>query len=71
MGIAVLTCPKVFLIGRALGTHIRKSNLELFKLAAASFGVYRYLHDGSHIALLFSEVVTSTIEPIFGLNDVL
>ena len=35
MGIVVLSCPKVFTIGRALGIHVRKSDLELFKLAAA------------------------------------
>ena len=31
----MLSCPKVFTIGRALGVHVRKSDLELFKLAAA------------------------------------
>ena len=31
----MLSCPKVFTIGRALGIHVRKSDLELFKLAAA------------------------------------
>ena len=35
MRIAVLSCSKVFLIGRALSTHVRKANLELVKLAMA------------------------------------
>ena len=34
MGIVVLRSPKVFTIGRALGIHIRKPDLELFKLVA-------------------------------------
>ena len=45
--------------------------LQLTGMRKYEIRVYRYLHDGSHIALLFSEVVTSTIEPIVSLNDVL